>query len=105
MGVKLLDIMLSLDVIALWIPAFAGMTELRKGLLREEDLHWFASYVDHISWLDQVESDDRVYTNQSEILVLRPGFKYLCSRIFSPAYLRHISSQELAFVPKRPYAL
>ena len=38
MGVKRLDIMLSLVVKALWIPACAGMTELRKGLRRERGL-------------------------------------------------------------------
>ena len=32
MGVKWIDIMLSVVVKVLWIPAFAGMTELCKGL-------------------------------------------------------------------------
>ena len=38
MGVKRIDFMLSLVVKAPWIPAFTGMTELRKGLLGERGL-------------------------------------------------------------------
>lgn len=78
--------------------------------LREEDLALTRKPCgDRIAWLSQVESDKKLCANLSETLVfgLDPSTSasHLRLQIFSPARLRHISSQELDFMPKRPYAL